>query len=137
MAEQLVKVIFELDRSEWHGHDSEGMWATPIAGSEWRHFRLLNSPFFAMGVSYQDVVRAKPAEHELLFEFEERGGHSSCMLIMQASKSLADAYWGFLQRVGCCRAPPEWVATRRFGQFGSPPGAALKPLILHFYPLSS
>jgi hypothetical protein len=102
MAEQLVKVIFELDRSEWHGHDSEGIWTTPIAGTEWRHFRLLNSPFFAMGISYQDVVKAKPVEHELLFEeVVERGGHSTYMLILEGSRALVSSYWRLLENLGC------------------------------------
>jgi hypothetical protein len=102
MTEQLVKVIFELDRSEWHGHDSETMWATPVPGTEWRPFRLLNSPFFAIGVSYQDIVKAKPVKHELIFEeVVERGGHSTYMLILEGSKALVGSYWNLLEKTGC------------------------------------
>jgi hypothetical protein len=107
MAEQLVKVHFDLDPDDWHGHGGEFLWAEPIAGTEWRLFRLMNSPFFARGVSYQDIVKGLPAEDMAVapvFEFEavvERGGHSTYMLIIQASKSLADAYWHFPQRMGC------------------------------------
>ncbi len=32
---------------------------------------------------------------------QERGGHSTYMLIIQAGKSLADACWRLLKRMGC------------------------------------
>src|ERR1700682_191484 len=41
----LIKVRFELDPSDWHGHASETLWASPIVESEWGNFRILNSPF--------------------------------------------------------------------------------------------
>ena len=49
MSEQRAKVLFELDPDYWPGPGGETLWAEPIAGSEWRHFRLMNTPFHVRG----------------------------------------------------------------------------------------
>lgn len=85
MAEHLVRVRFELDPCDWHGHASKSLWAAPVPQTEWRNFRIMNSPFFARGISHLDVVRALPVERNAVFDFEdviERGGHSTYMLIV-------------------------------------------------------
>ena len=59
----------------------------PMPGSEWRNFRMDNSPFFATGINYLDIVAAKPTEHDGIFGFMtvmERGGHSTYMLLIAA-----------------------------------------------------
>jgi Domain of unknown function (DUF4265) len=104
MTEQWARILFDLDPSDWHRTAGETMWAVPIAGSEWRHFRLMNSPFNACGVSYEDIVRATPIEHSEVFHFEEvveRGGHSTYMLIMKADDRRVSAYWNLLEKIGC------------------------------------
>jgi len=104
MPEQLVKVHFDLDSSDWHGHGGESLWAAPVVGTDWRNFRIMNSPFFVRGVSFQDVVKANAQEAGFVFEFEtvvERGGHSTYMLIMETSKPRVDAYWNMLEKMGC------------------------------------
>jgi hypothetical protein len=68
MAEQWARV---LDSSDRHGTGGETMWAQPVIGSEWRHFLLMNSPFYPRGVSYLDVVRATPLKNGDVFQFEE------------------------------------------------------------------
>src|ERR1700732_2735861 len=45
MTEKLIKVRFELDQSDWHGHGSETLWASPIVESESRNVRIVNLPF--------------------------------------------------------------------------------------------
>lgn len=45
MTETWVKVHFDLDIDDWHGHGGEFMWATPITESERRVFEIRNSPF--------------------------------------------------------------------------------------------
>jgi hypothetical protein len=99
MSEQLVKVISISVRRI--GTATESLWAAPIAGTEWKHFQLMNSPFFARGVSFEDIVKAKAYEGNLVFEFEavvERGGRSTCMLIMEAGEPRVTAYWNLLER---------------------------------------
>ena len=100
----LIKVLFELDGSDWHGHGTETLWASPVPNSEWRHFQLHNSPFFTRGINYLDVVAARPTENETLFEFTEvktRGGHSTYMILMQPSDPRNAAYWQLLEQLGC------------------------------------
>jgi hypothetical protein len=104
MKDSLVKVRFELDACEWHGHGTETLWAVPMPGSEWPNFQINNSPFFATGVNYLDVIAAKPTEHDGIFDFmtvTERGGHSTYMLLVQPVEARIDVYWGMLERMGC------------------------------------
>jgi hypothetical protein len=129
VSEQLVKVHFDLDSSDWHGHGGESLWAAPIAGTEWSNFRIMNSPFFVRGVSFQDMVKAKPYEASLVFEFEavvERGGHSTYMLIMEAGKPRVDAYWNMLEKMGCSYESSQIdlsIGRRRLYSVDVPPSA--------------
>jgi hypothetical protein len=104
MKDAPIKIRFELDASEWHGHGTETLWAMPMPGSEWRNFQISNSPFFATGINYLDVVAAKPTEHDGIFDFmtiTKRGGHSTYMLFVEPAEARIDVYWGILERMGC------------------------------------
>jgi len=58
MSDDPVIVTFDLDPRDWHGRPSEGLWAEPVANATpGSALRLMNSPFFVRGVSYQDIVR--------------------------------------------------------------------------------
>lgn len=46
-----------------HAGDVETLWAVPV---DENLYRLDNSPFFAYGVSWQDVIEARPAEDQFL-----------------------------------------------------------------------
>jgi len=118
MTQQWARVLFQLDPDYWPGPGGETLWAEPIVGSEWRHFRLMNSPFHVRGVSFQDVVKARPIENSDVVQFEsvvERGGHSTYMLIMLGSKPRVDAYWDVLEKMGCSyeSAPAHWEGEQR------------------------
>ena len=67
MTEQLVRVHFDLDSSDWHGHGGESLWAAPVVGTDWRNFRIMNSPFFVRGVSFQDVGESERTRGRLRF----------------------------------------------------------------------
>ena len=104
MTEKLIKVSFELDESDWHGHGSETLWASPIVESEWRHFRIMNSPFFARGISYRDIVKASAFDNDFILDFKEvveRGGHSTYMLLFEATEPRFSSYWNMLEKSGC------------------------------------
>lgn len=63
-----------------HAGDVETLWATPVDGD---HYRLENSPFFAYGVSWEDVVEAHPGDDNVL-EFTrrvERSGNRTLRVI--------------------------------------------------------
>src|ERR1700678_1580305 len=65
----------------------------------------MNSPFFAMGVSYLDAVDVTPLEdshHVLHFEcINKRGGHSTFMILVEDAEPRFDAYWARLKTLGC------------------------------------
>lgn len=103
MFEQLVKVRFKLDASDWHAHGSETLWAAPIPGAI-GSFRIENSPFFTVGINYCDVVEAMLSDDKTIFDFDrviKRGGHSTYMLIMTADDDKVRAYWNALEKQKC------------------------------------
>jgi creatinine amidohydrolase/Fe(II)-dependent formamide hydrolase-like protein len=80
----MIKVSFDLDHADWHGHPAETLWADPVPMLGPCAFRLQNSPFFKRGVAYRDVVDATPTEGEELFDFKRvirRSGHSTMILV--------------------------------------------------------
>lgn len=84
-----MKLNLMLDAKDWHGHGSESVWIEPLADtSEEGVFRLLNTPYFARGLSWGDVVRAVPSDDGLRFEFKEvvsRSGHSTYRILVDAN----------------------------------------------------
>jgi hypothetical protein len=104
MTGKLIKVRFELDHTDWHGHASETLWASPIVESEWRHFRIMNSPFFTTGISYRDIVKASAFDNDFRLDFKEvvqRGGHSTYMILFEATEARVTSYWSMLEKSGC------------------------------------
>ena len=106
MRTKFRKIRFHLPSGEWHGRPSETLWAEPVEEvSPSTIFRLRNSPFFAEGVSFLDVVSARPEEpHGGDLEFVgviERGGHSTYLILVPADSLGFTKYWGALQDLGC------------------------------------
>jgi hypothetical protein len=92
----LVKVRFQLEPGAWHGSATETLWAERI---DERRLRLRNVPFYAFGVSAEDVVFVRPADG--IFEFEGvsiRGGHSTYRVIISGD---AKEQWARLAKLGC------------------------------------
>jgi hypothetical protein len=101
MSANLVKVRFNLDSSDWHGHGGETLWAAPVP--ETQCFQLLNSPFFTRGINHLDTVNATASESNV-FDFngiEKRGGHSTFMVLVVPAEKRFDAYWNLLERLEC------------------------------------
>jgi Domain of unknown function (DUF4265) len=96
----LVKITFELERDTLHGSATESLWATPLGPAQ---YRLENTPFYARGVSFQDVVLARSREAMLLFvEVFKRGGHSTYRIIPTGgAPSDLRTYWEALRAQGC------------------------------------
>lgn len=96
---QLVKIHFTLDRNDWHGHRGESLWAKPVAGSR---YELQNSPFFATGVSYLDIVECHQADDTLEFaKVVSRGGHSTFMVLVPPDTTSFATWWTRLAALGC------------------------------------
>jgi len=96
-----VKVTFELEPSDWHDHATESMWAVPLGDSK---YQIQNVPFHAYGVSYDDVVIAKPDEQGRLIVqgVAQRGGHSTYRMILNPETSTEEfeAAWEKLGSLG-------------------------------------
>jgi len=78
----------------------ETLWATPI---DRRLFRLENSPFFAYGISWLDIVRAEPEDDGFLFyvKVEKKSGHRTIRVIVEEDSNLVPALVSQLNILGC------------------------------------
>lgn len=98
----LVRVTFNLDEKAWHGFSTERVWAELVADGR---YRLRNSPFYAYGVSFEDIVFVKPAaDGTLVFSSVSiRSGHSTYRIFAKhniKSKEFNQC-WQPLQTLGC------------------------------------
>lgn len=77
----LVKIIFELEPSDWHNHATESVWAASLGNGK---YQVRNVPFHAYGVGYDDIVNAKPNGHGQLIvqDVAEHRGHSTYRAIL-------------------------------------------------------
>jgi Domain of unknown function (DUF4265) len=96
----MVKILCELEDDSWHGYSTESLWAEPISGGR---YRLRNSPFFALGVSVEDIVLAQEKDGILTFAVVSmRGGHSTYRILKyEQTAELFDKYWQPIQMLGC------------------------------------
>jgi hypothetical protein len=97
----LVKVCVQLERADWHDHVTETLWAEPLDGNR---CRLKNVPFYAYGMSYDDVVNAPKTEDGLVVQaVSEPGGHSTYRIFVSSTETLKrfPEYWAALERLGC------------------------------------
>src|ERR1700750_3313832 len=64
------------------GNEFETMWATPVGPDR---YRLENSPFYAYGVSWLDIVEARPEDPgdlPVVVRRVEKSGHRTLRLIL-------------------------------------------------------
>lgn len=97
----LVKVVFYLGRDQWHGFETESVWAERISDNL---CRIRNSPFYASGVSFEDVVFVKEQGGLLVFEaVSTASGHSTYRILVEKSVTKAEfeKYWLPLEKLGC------------------------------------
>jgi len=97
----LVRITFLLDSALWHGSATERLWAERIGNSR---YRLRNSPFFAFGVSAEDIVFGDETDSQIIFKAVSiRGGHSTYRLMIATKRENAAfaKHWEPLQRLGC------------------------------------
>ena len=97
----LVRVVFKLDKSDWHEHGTETMWAEPLGHDR---YRLENIPFYVYGISYGDTVVAKMTGGLLFFQnVSQNGGHSTYRIFL--AQGITDnefaKHWNALESLGC------------------------------------
>ncbi len=98
---RLTKIVFSLEPDEWHGYATEAVWAEEIGNGR---YRLRNTPFYAFGVSAEDIVFAKRGDRKLVFtSVSLHGGHSTYRIIRSEScdDSMFGNYWAPLEMLGC------------------------------------
>lgn len=118
-ASGFVKVTFQLEQSDWHQHATETMWAEPLGEDR---FRLKNVPFYAYGISYDDVIVARKSGQETLSErVIERSGHSTYRIFVTDEETLQKfpVYWASLEKLACTQER----ATERLFSVDVPPDA--------------
>jgi len=102
--QDLVKVVVELEQDAWHGYGSESLWAEPLGQDR---YRIQSVPFYARGISYDDIVIAKPIQRQLVVQnISQRGGHSTYRFFL--SEDITDIqdnrfvkYRSPLEAMGC------------------------------------
>lgn len=99
----MVKLHFHLDPESWHGASVESLWAKRISSDTGASvFELDNSPFYAFGVSFLDVVRAEEEDGRLFFvSVASSAGHSTYRLRVPWPSSKFEAAWARLTSFGC------------------------------------
>lgn len=101
-SESTAKIRFELESEAWHGSATETLWAEQVGRGR---YRLRNSPFFAFGVSAEDVVFAGEEDEGGAHPFvgvSLRGGHSTYRIMRLADdERLIKEYWQPLEDLGC------------------------------------
>jgi len=97
-----AKVVFELNEQEMP-FATESVWAERIST---HRFRILNSPFFVFGVSYEDEVEAQPDGEVFRFvKVVRRSGRSTYRVILQGGRTANDEEfaerWLAFREAGC------------------------------------
>lgn len=89
VAEGLVRIRVPLERPAGEaGPPDDWLWAEPLGSGR---YRIESCPFFAYGVSREDVVRAGDApgqEAPALEDIVEKGGHRTLRLALDATVEL-------------------------------------------------
>lgn len=112
---RLVKISFPLpEEDRAHGVEAENLWAEPLPEGR---YRIENTPFYAYGVSFQDIVVAEDHNGKLVYRgVEFRAGHSSYRILLQNPDGYEDqsfkVAWAPLAALGCTYevAKSRWLA---------------------------
>lgn len=97
-----VKVRFEVLPSETEDYIEETVWAEPLGDSR---YKILNSPFFVFGYSFQDIVIAETKDNEfpIVLKIDRKSGHSTYRINTnyKLDSNLFLFYWKELEKLGC------------------------------------
>ena len=99
-----VRVRFALDPDDWHGQAIEWLWAEVLGASSGQTLlQLENSPFYARGISYLDVIEAAEApDGSLRFtRVVDRFGHSTFRILLPPEADDVAGPSAALEGLGC------------------------------------
>ena len=89
MQEQLVKITIPLPPDNLAGAATESVWAEPLDDGT---YKVKNVPFYAKGLSCEDIVEAEPQEGTLVFKRVVRhNGHSTYRIYAASGRTTPDA----------------------------------------------
>jgi len=97
----MVKIKVPLPKDTLAGAEAEWVWAEPQGEGT---FALKNVPFYAKGISCEDMVRADPEEGSLVFKgVARRSGHSTYRIYASAGRTTPTvaALLGTLRNMHC------------------------------------
>lgn len=95
------KLTILLPSDAWHGFESESVWAEAVDDGT---MRILNSPFFAKGISYKDVVSIKVGPEVMWFDsVVKKSRHSTYRILLDDSTSdmTFGIRWNDIASLGC------------------------------------
>jgi hypothetical protein len=105
MTENQMKIRLLLDPTDWHRASAELVWVEVLWGGTRKIFKILNSPFYARGISYLDVVDVVPAPDGYGLDYArtiQKSGHSNIWLQVPSPPPKAfKYYWSSLHELGC------------------------------------
>ena len=103
MNDTMIKLHFNLEPAEWHDVAVESLWAKRMPTDDGaRILELQNSPFYAFGISYLDIVSAVEADGRFVFSSVViPAGHSTYRLLMPDVSPKFEAGWALLSQQGC------------------------------------
>jgi hypothetical protein len=119
----LKKIVAQLEPDSWHGHATETLWAERV--NEGR-YRLRSVPFFARGLSVEDVVTTRFEDDiDVVTGVSLHGGHSTYRVFLSDGTTLESSsfseHWQPLADLGCTYER----ATERLLAIDIPPSADL------------
>jgi hypothetical protein len=124
-----VKVRFALDQDEdgWPPVKSEGLWAVPLGGDQ---FRIDNTPWFARGISADDVVEAMAGSDGVLWATQrlESGGRQTIRVMALLDGSLSGDPEVVRAQFTPLGVTGEIAQHYRMVALDVPPGIALAPV---------
>jgi hypothetical protein len=86
----LEKVLVELSPDHWSGNTAERVWAKPLGSGE---YEVRNSPWYAKGISFRDVVFCSglsEADLPIVREVVRRSGHLTYRVFFPETTPAAD-----------------------------------------------
>ncbi|MDP3512114.1 MAG: DUF4265 domain-containing protein [Sulfuritalea sp.] len=95
------KLVISLEPNAWHGYATETVWVRDLGEHK---YQLLNTPFFAKQLSYEDIVIAAATELGLIFQERiSSSGHSTYRIIPKVDLSTDEFLeaWASLAALGC------------------------------------
>ena len=101
MTQEKVKLFFNLPPDNRSRSATESMWCEPTPQ---KSLILMNSPFYAKGVSFLDEVSFLIQENNLVFkEILKKSGHSTYRILQLKKEQIEkfNEYWKPIEALGC------------------------------------